>query len=367
MKKITQSLTGNEAAALALRQVEPDVLAIYPITPTTEIMQIISHYVERKKMRSELILAESEHSAMSACVGASASGVRTATASASQGLIYMHEILPIASGLRLPVVMVVGNRAISAPINIHGDHSDTMAVKDSGWLQLYAENPQEVYDLIINAFPIAEKARLPVMICMDGFITTHELAKIETLPDKEVKKIVGPFVPKNHLFNKKPVTIGHLALPDSYMELKLSVAKAIKEAKKTIEITFAKFNHLYKTSYSFIEVVNPEAKTFLVAMSSVCGTVKEYIQKHPEIGLLKLRCFRPFPKYEIIKALEKTDKIIVLDRAEAMKGDKGHLYEEVRSALYDLEKKPLVFGEIYGLGGRDFYPQDLEKIISRYA
>ncbi|MCD6422139.1 pyruvate ferredoxin oxidoreductase [bacterium] len=367
MKKITQSLTGNEASAFALRQVEPEVLAVYPITPTTEIMQIVSRYIEEGEMQSELILVESEHSAMSACIGASASGVRSATATASQGLLYMHEVLPIASGLRLPIVMIVGNRAISAPINIHADHSDTMAVKDSGWLQFYAEDPQEVYDLIINAFPIAEKARLPVMVCMDGFITTHELAKIETLPDEEVKKFIGSLSPKNHLFGKELLTLGHLALPDSYMELKLSVAKAVKKAEKVIEKVLQRFNRLSGTSYSLVEVVNPKAKTFLVAMNSVCGTIKEYIQTHPEIGLLKIRVFRPFPREEIAKNLCLAEKVIVLDRAEAMKGDKGHLYEEVRSALYDLKHRPQVFGEIYGLGGRDFYPQDLERIIRKYA
>jgi pyruvate ferredoxin oxidoreductase alpha subunit len=369
MKEI-KSLTGNEAVAYALKQIVPEVVACYPITPVTEIMQLIGKYIQKKEMRTEMILAESEHSAISACVGAASCNVRTATATASQGLLFMHEILPIASGLRLPIVMIVGNRAVSAPINIHNDHSDTMAVKDSGWLQFYAENPQEIYDLTLLAFKISEheKVRLPIMICMDGFITTHELVKMQTINDEKVRQFIGQSKNRSSLFNfSVPKTIGHLALPNYYMDFRMKLNKTIKYSSKYITEIFQDFNQEFNKNYNLVETYNlDKSDTILIAMGSICGTIKEAIDQKiiNDVGLLKIISFRPFPKKEIIEVLKNKKKIIVLDKSLTLSGqNSGHLYEEVRSALYGVNKKIDIFGKTVGLGGKPIYPDDLRKII----
>lgn len=371
------SLTGNEAIAYALKQIEPQVMSCYPITPTTEIMQLVNEYISEKKMKTEMILAESEHSAISACIGAAACNLRTATATASQGLLYMHEVLGVASGLRLPIVMIVGNRAISAPLNIHNDHSDAMAIKDSGWLQFYAENPQETYYLTILAFKISDLTRLPVMVCLDGFITTHELAKIKVLRDREIKSFLEPKQNNPSLFNfDKPQIFGSLALPDSYMNFRLELANAIKDSEQLIQKTFQEFNQKFDTNFNFIEEYNlrslaGEAKIVIVASSSICGTIKETIDRDlKNIGLIKITSFRPFPKKALINALKNKGKIIVLDKSLTLKGElTGHLYEEVKEALFDLNPPaggPQVFGEVIGLGGKPFYPKTLKDIIKKY-
>ena len=368
---MTKSLTGNEAAALAIRQVNPGVVSAYPITPVTEIMQIISRYISDRKMQTELVLAESEHSAISVCVGAAASGVLTVTATASQGLLYMHEILPIASGLRLPIVMIVGNRAISAPINIHNDHSDTMAVKDSGWLQFYAENPQEAYDLTILAFKISQILRLPIMVCMDGFITTHEMAKINILSNKEVKKFIGKIKLNNSLFNfDKPETLGYLALPSHYMDFRLDLSKAIENSVKEIQKIFDDYNQKFSKNYQLIEEYGLESsKIVVVAMSSLCGTIKELIDNNilKNIGLLKITTFRPLPQQQLVNLLKDKEKIIVLDKSLTFVGEEnGNLFEEVRNSLFESKNKLEVFSEVVGLGGKAVYPNDLEQIIKKY-
>ncbi|MDD3774078.1 MAG: pyruvate ferredoxin oxidoreductase [Patescibacteria group bacterium] len=368
MKKI--SLTGNEAVAYALKQVEPEVISFYPITPTTEIIQLTNKYILEGKMKTEMILAESEHSALSACVGAAACNLRTVTATASQGLLYMHEVLTVASGLNLPIVMIVGNRSISAPLNIHNDHSDTMAVKDSGWLQFYAENPQEAYYLTILAFKITNLIKIPAMICLDGFITTHELTKINILSDKEVKNFLGKKDKQKSLFNfEKAPIFGQLSLPDSYLYFRFKLAKKIKKSKKIIEKTFTNFNQKFQTHFNLIETFNlTTAKNIIIASSSICGTIKETItQNLKEWGLIKITTYRPFPKKSLINICKNKEKIIILDKSLTFKGEKtGHLYEEVKEALFDLQEKPKIFGEVVGLGGKAFSPKDLKKLIQKY-
>jgi len=365
MRENTISLTGNEAAALAIAQANPQLIAGYPITPVTEILHILSQNINNKKMISQLILPESEHSAISACLGASACNMRTATATASQGLLLMHEVLGVVSGLRLPVVMIVGNRAVSAPLNIHNDHSDTMAIKDSGWLQFYAESVQEIYDLTLLAFKLSEdeNINLPIMVCMDGFITTHELNKIKVFDNEFVNEYLPKKTNKNSLFDfDDPKTMGHLALPKDYQNLRLKLEQTIKKSKEIIKQEFSSFEH----KMNLIEVYNPLASNFFVCMASACGTIKETLKKDSDWGLLKISVFRPFPNEEIIQILKGKRQVIVLDKSLTLKGNGGHLYEEVRSALYDQDNRPKIYGEIYGLGGKPFYPKDIKKIVKKY-
>lgn len=369
MNKIL-SLTGNEAVAFALKQIEPEVMSCYPITPTTEIIQLINKYIFKKEMKTEMILAESEHSAISACLGAAACNLRTATATSSQGLLYMHEVLGVASGLRLPIVMIVGNRAISAPLNIHNDHSDTMAIKDSGWLQFYAQNPQEAYYLTILAFKISDLSRLPIIICLDGFITTHELSKIQVFSDRKIKEFIGIKEKNPSLFNfTKPQIFGSFALPKHYMNLRLDLALTIKKSQKIIETTMAEFNQKFKTKIEPIQKYNLEnKKNIIIATSSICGTIEETIDQNLiNWGLAQITVFRPFPEKELTDICKNKEKIIILDKSLTLKGKMtGHLYEEIKEALYDLKNKPQIFGKVVGLGGNPFYPKDLRKIINYY-
>ncbi len=367
---IKHALTGNEAAAYAMKQINPDVVAAYPITPATEIVQIFSKYVSDGEVDTEFVPVESEHSAMSVCIGASAAGARVMTATASQGLALMHEMLYIASGLRLPIVMIVGNRALSAPINIHGDHSDTMGSRDSGWIQFYCENANEVYHTTIMAVKIAERANLPCMVCMDGFIITHGMEVVETLSDEEVKDFLGKREPLYNLLDvKNPITVGPLDLFDFYFEHKRSQAEAMLKSKKIIEEVVDKYNEKFKTDFpAFVEEYKTEDADFvIISMSSAAGTIKEAIDiKRKEgikAGLLRIKTFRPFP-YEILREKLKEFKAIgIMDRAESFSTMGGPLSIEIKASLYPLDKRPSAIDFIFGLGGREFTLEDAFKVI----
>lgn len=370
-KKNMQAMTGADAVAEAMRQINPDVVAVYPITPQTSIAEKFADFVSDGIVDTELIRVESEHSAMSATVGAASAGGRAMTATASNGLALMHEIVFITASLRLPVVMPVVNRALSGPINIHCDHSDTMAERDSGWLQFYNENAQEAYDATLIALKVAENkdVRLPVMVCQDGFITSHCVDNVEVLPDAKVKKFVGRHIPDCPLLDTaNPVTIGPLDLQDYYFEHKYQQRSAIDNSFKVIKQVAKEFKEMSGRSFDFIEGYKlNDAEAVIVVMSSTAGTTKDVIdilrKKGKKVGLLKLRVFRPFPGSDIVAALSKAKAVAVLDRADSFGAQGGPLFHEIRSAFYESAKKPVMTNYIYGLGGREINVKDIESIF----
>jgi len=371
MEKTIVARTGNEAMAEAMRQINPDVCAAYPITPATEIMQIFSSFVNDGLVNTNLITVESEHSAMSACVGSAAAGARTMTATSSQGLIYMHEILFIAASLRLPIVMADVNRAISGPINIHCDHSDTMAERDSGWIQIFSENSQEAYDNMIQAIRIAERkdVSLPAMVTTDGFIISHGMERLETYPDAEVKKFIGEYNPPYNVLNlEKPITVGSIVLTDYYLEHKKAQHEAMKNAKKAILDIGKEFGKVFGKEYGFFaDYKTSDADYVLVCLGSTAGTTKAAIeelrQEGIKCGLIKIRMFRPFPAEELAAALKKCKGIVVLDRSEAMNTQAGPVATEIKAALYDAGIAKPMHNYIYGLGGREIYIEDIKNVF----
>jgi len=366
-KRVTK--TGNEAMAEAMRQINPDVVAAYPITPATEIVQIFSSFVADGIVDTEFVAVESEHSAMSACIGACAAGARTMTATSSQGLALMWEMLYIASGLRLPIVLAEVNRSLSSPINIHCDHSDTMGARDSGWIQIYCENAQESYDSLIQAVRIAEESLLPTMVSNDGFIISHGMESMKLLEDEEVKEFIGEYKPKYHLLNiDTPITMGAIDFTDYYFEHKRQTIEAMRNAKEIIAKVGREFGAKFGRSYGFFEGYKlDDAEIAIVVLGSTAGTskviVNELRQKGIKAGLLKLRVFRPFPAQEIAQVLSHIHCLAVMDRCDSLNGQGGPVFTEIRSALYDLEPKTKIINYIYGLGGRDV---NLDQIRSVY-
>jgi len=370
MAKIV-AVTGNEAAAHALKQINPDVCAAYPITPATELMQRFSSFVSNGQVNTELILVESEHSAMSACVGAAAAGGRVATATSSQGLALMWEILFIASGLRLPIVMTVVNRSLSAPLNIHCDHADAMGARDSGWIQLWSENAQEAYDNMIQAFRIAENMdiRLPAMICYDGFIIGHSIGSIEYLDNETVSNFVGEYQPLYPLLDiKNPISYGPLILPDYYMEFKKAQDDAASKVANVVLDVARDFEKISGRTYGLFETYRlDDAEIGLVILNSAAGTSKdvvdEFRDKGIKAGLFKPRLFRPFPYEQVGKALKHLKALCVLDRADAFGGSYGPLFLEIATSLYPYRDKPVLINKIYGLGGRDYLPEHAQLAL----
>ncbi|MFN3134557.1 MAG: pyruvate ferredoxin oxidoreductase [Candidatus Kryptonium sp.] len=367
------ALTGNEAVAEAMRQINPDVVAAYPITPQTELMHKFTEFVADGLVDTEMVLVESEHSALSATVGASAAGARAMTATSSQGLALMWEILYIAAGLRLPIVMPVINRALSAPINIHGDHSDTMGARDSGWIQIFSENAQEAYDNTIIAIRIAEHPDifLPVMVTMDGFIISHTMEKVEVLDDDVVKNFIGEYNPKYKLLDvKNPVTMGPLDLQDYYFEHKRAQAEAMENAYKLIKEIDEEYYKISGRRYSYVEPYEiDDAEIVLISLGSTAGTIKDAIDelrlKGIKAGGLKIRVYRPFPRDEIKEFLSNASVVGVMDRAIAFGSPCGPVCLDVKAALQgtSLSNLPIV-NYIYGLGGRDITPKDIIKIFN---
>ena len=360
--------TGNEAMAEAMRQINPDVVAAYPITPATEIVQIFASYVADGLVDTEFVPVESEHSAMSACIGASAAGGRTMTGTSSQGLALMAEMLYIASGLRLPIVLADVNRALSSPINIHCDHSDTMMVRDAGWVQIFSENPQEAYDNMIQAMRIAETAALPTMVTTDGFIISHGMERVEIFDDKDVKDFVGPKKLGRYLLNmERPITLGALDLQDYYFEHRRQLAEAMINSKAVILDVAKTFKERFRRSYGLFESYKlDDADCVIVVMGSTAGTAKvtadNLRSKGVKAGVLKLRVFRPFPKAEIADALKNIKAVAVMDRSDTISGNEGPLALEVKAALFDANIKKEIPDYIFGLGGREIKLEDIESI-----
>ncbi len=372
--------TGNMATAEALRQINPDVVAAYPITPQTEIMHFFANYVANGLVDTEFMTVESEHSALSAAVGAAAAGARAMTATAGPGLALMWEILGVASGMRLPIVIPVVNRALSAPINIHCDHSDMMGARDQGCIMLFSENAEEQYDNVIQAVRIAEdeRVRLPVIIGMDGFIISHSIENVSLLTDDEVKKFVGKQTLTHSLLDiDNPVTHGPIAMADSYMEFKRQQREAMMNAYKVIREAGEEFAELKGKKYEHIETYKTEdAEYILIVMGSAAGTAKYTVdglrEKGEKVGLIKVRTFRPFPYYDVVDVIDASNvkAIGVMDRAETFGGYSGPLFEEVCTSLYTRGKIYPITGIVYGLGGRDCNLNHIEEafdVVKRKA
>ena len=369
---IRERLSGNEAAAIAMKQINPDVVAAFPITPSTEIPQYFSTFVSNGQVDTEFVAVESEHSAMSACIGAESAGARAMTATSANGLSLMWEMIYIASSLRLPIVMSLVNRAVSGPLNIHNDHSDAMGARDSGWIMLFSENNQEAYDNLLMAHRIAEHkdVLLPLMVCQDGFITSHSIENIELLEDDKVKGFVGKYSPEHYLLNnKEPIAVGPLDLQSYLFEHKYQQAEAMRNAKKVILEVSEEFEKLTGRKYSFFEEYKMEdAELVVVCMNSTAGTTKAVVDdlrnKGIKAGLLKIRVFRPFPALEIANALSNAKAIAVLDKADSLNAAGGALFEDVVSGMYINKKNVPVVNYVYGIGGRDTTTKDIESIYS---
>ena len=365
---VKDRMSGNEAVAVAMRQINPDVMGAFPITPSTEIPQYFSKYIADGKVGTEFVAVESEHSAMSTCIGAAAAGARAITATSSAGLALMWELLYVAASARLPITMAVVNRALTGPININNDHSDSMGCRDTGWIQIYAENNQEAYDNYIQAMPISEYCRLPIMICQDGFITSHAVENIELLEDDEVKRFVGEYNPENYLLkSENPLAVGPYGVSPYYMEVKKAQAEAMKAAKKRILEVGQAYGEISGRSYGFFEEYRMEdAEAAVVVIGSSAGTGKAAVdllrQQGRKVGLIKLRVFRPFPMEELAAALSGVKAVAVMDKCEGFSAAGGPVFAETRSALYDLKERPMAVNYVYGLGGRDVTTATFDEI-----
>lgn len=365
-----KALTGGQAVAVAMKQINPDVVAAYPITPQTPIIETFAQFVADGKVDTELVNVESEHSALSAVVGATAAGGRAMTATASQGLALMAEIVYIASGSRLPIVMPIASRALSAPINIHCDHTDSMFLRDASWLQFYSENAQEAYDNTLIALKVAEnkKVLLPVMVMQDGFITSHSVQNVKILDDKIVKKFIGKYDPDHPLLNvKEPITVGPLDLFDYFFEHKYQQIEAMENSRKAIKDVDKEFYKLTGRKYDFIEKYRTEnADYIIVVLGSTAGTAKVVVdnlrKNNKKVGLIKIRTMRPFPNEEISRTLSKAKAAAILDRSVSY-GNYSPVFTEIRSALYNLDKKPKLCDYVYGLGGRNISLDDIQKVF----
>ena len=367
---IRERLSGNEATAYAMKQINPDVVAAFPITPSTEIPQYFSTYVDNGLVDTEFVAVQSEHTAMSAWIGAEAAGARAMTATSPNGLEYMWEMVQIASSMRLPIVMAWVNRAISGPLNIHCDPSDAMAVRDSGWVMLFSETNQEAYDNMLMAHRIAEHKEvvLPLMVCQDGFITSHSIESIELLEDNEVKKFVGTYMPEHYLLDRKnPIAMGPMDLQPYLFEHKMQQWEAMKNAKNVILDVSKEFEQLTGRKYELFEEYKMEdAEYAIVCMNSTAGTVKNVIDKlranGTKVGLIKIRVYRPFPGEEIAKALSKVKAVAVLDKVPLQNVTGGPLYEDITSALYTKNININVINYAYGIGGRDVTQMQIESV-----
>ncbi len=366
-------LSGNEAVAIAMRQINPDVMPAFPITPSTEIPQYFSSFVANGQVDTEFIPVESEHSAMSAAIGAEAAGARTLTATSSCGMALMWEELYVAASNRLPIAMALVNRALSGPININCDHSDSMGARDAGLIQIYAENNQEAYDNFIQAYPIAEnaKVRLPIMICQDGFITSHAVENIELLDDADVRAFVGDYNPEHYLLNnRETMAVGPYAVSNYYMEAKKQHAQAMTDTKQVVLDVAKEFAKISGREYGLFEEYRlDDADYALVIIGSAAGTAKDAVdalrEKGVKAGLLKIRLFRPFPAEEIAQALSHVKAVAIMDRAESLSSQGGPLGSEVMAALYRARSQVLAVNYIYGLGGRDVRVDQIEDVFGQ--
>ncbi len=384
-EQTVMALNGDEAVAWAVKQSNVDVVAAYPITPQTIIVERISEFVHNGEVDMEFIRVESEHSALSASWGASLAGARAFTATAANGLALMWEILYIVSSTRVPLVMAVVNRALSAPINIHNDHSDTMGARDSGWIQLYSEDAQEAYDNTIMAFKIAEEAMLPVMVTLDGFTISHTLQNVSVLPDEVISNFVGerkiPRIKIPTIYGEKevpfmlnpkyPITFGPLDLYDYYFEHKVQQNEAMKATPPIIEKVHKEYGEISGRSYEPVHMIpykTEDADVVIIGLSSTMSVVRKVVDQLREegkkVGAIRLRVFRPFPAEMLRKELSNFSTVGVLDRCISFGAEGGPLFLEIRSALYSSPSKPATVNYIYGLGGRELPPKLIAKAFN---
>jgi len=359
---------GNEAAAIGAKLAKPDVVAAYPITPSTDFPEKMSEYVANGELpTTEFVPVESEHSAMSACIGAAATGARVCTATSSQGLELMHEMLFIASGMRLPIVLYNANRALSAPINIWNDQQDSIAARDAGWIQMYAENNQEVLDLMIMAFKVAEEVLLPAMVCLDAFYSTHTFEPVDIPSQEEVDSFLPPYKPKHVALDpKKPMTQGSFGVPEVYQELRYMQQKAMEKASVVIDNVFSQFKEKFGREYNKIEkFMADDAEILLLTMGSLSGTVKEVVEEMrkegKKVGAIKLTVFRPFPEKEIVNAVQNAFVVGIIEK-NISPGYGGAVFADLSGVLAN-KNHPLLLDFICGLGGRDVTLDDVKEII----
>ena len=368
---IKERMSGNEAVAYAIRQINPDVMPAFPITPSTEIPQMVSTYIANGEMDTEFIPVESEHSSMSATIGAEAAGARSLTATSSAGLALMWEELLLAASNRMPLVLALVNRTLSGPININCDHTDGMGARDTGWIQIYAENNQEVYDNFIQAYPIAENpaVHLPIMICQDGFITSHAVENIVLLEDKAVKDFVGEYEPEEFLLNAgKPIAVGPYSVSNYVMEARKNQEIALENAKEVIADVAEKYRQLTGRGFTYFEEYKTaDADYIMMLIGSAAGTAKEAVDElraqGKKVGVLKLRVFRPFPAREIAEALKNCKAVAIMDRCESYNGNGGPLGSETKAALFKNKVMIEAINYIYGLAGRDFTVDDAAQVF----
>jgi len=364
----TVAKTGNEAMAFAMKQINPDVVAAYPITPATEVVQIFSQYVADGEVDTEFVAVESEHSALSACVGASIAGGRVMTSTSSQGLALMHEILYIAAGNRLPIVIALVNRSLSAPINIHCDHSDTMGSREAGWMQLYCANSQEAYDSLIIALKVAEQTAVPAIVSTDAFIISHAMERLEVLEDSDVQNFIGEYEPRfSALDLENPKTYGPLDLQDYFFEHKRAQIDDFSKVLETYEKVAKEYTELSGRYYPALEEYKTEdADVAIFAAGSTADTTKEVVddlrEQSRKVGLVRMRMWRPLPVEQIKKALTKFKAVAVMDRSDTMADFGGPVFLETRGMLYDSEEKPLITDYVYGLGGRNIELTDIARV-----
>lgn len=372
---VKERMSGNEAVAHAIKQVEPDVMPAFPITPSTELPQYVSNFIANGEINTEFIPVESEHSSMSAAIGASAAGARALTATSSCGLALMWEVLYVAASNRLPICMAVVNRALSGPLNINSEHSDSMGARDSGWIQIYAENNQEVYDNFIQAYRIAEHkdVMLPIMICQDGFITSHAVENITLEETEAVKKFVGEYRPEHYLLNpEEPLALGPYAVSNYCMEAKKAQAEAMVNARQVILDVAKEYEELTGRKYGFFEEYKmKDAEYAIVAIGSACGTIKDAVdklrKKGIKAGLIKVRVFRPFPGRELAKALKKCRAVAVLDRCEGYSANGGPLAADLEAAMFREKYVMEVMNYVYGLSGRDLTVEHIITVFDELA
>ena len=365
------AINGDSAVALAWKQIDPDVCAAYPITPQTIIVEKFSDYVANGEVGTEFVCVESEHSALTVCTSSCSAGARTFTATSSQGLAYMWEMLPITAAMRVPLIMAVANRAISGPINIHNDHGDVMSARDCGWIQLFSENVQEAYDMAIVAPRIAEHPdiQLPVMTNLDGFILTHAIERMKPLADSVVKEFVGEFKPFKPLLDiKNPVSHGLMDGPEFYIEHKYQMVQAMQKAPAVIEKVFAEFEKISGRKYNLVEEYKcDDAEVVAVVLGSAFGTMKAAVDelraKGVKVGLVMPRVFRPWPAEQIAKALDGKKAVIVMDKHLSI-GAYGPMYPEVTAALMNCKKIPKAVNYVYGLGGKDVSVKAFQQVFT---
>jgi pyruvate ferredoxin oxidoreductase alpha subunit len=363
------ALQGDEAVAEAVRQSDVDVVAAYPITPQTIIVEKLAEYVADGKFRGEFVAVESEHSALSACVGASATGARVFTATSSQGLAYMHEMLYNASGMRFPIVMAVANRALSAPLVLNADHSDMMGSRDSGWIQLYAENVEEIYDRTIQLFKLSEDPRimLPSAINFEGFVLSHDKERVRLLEDEPIRKFLGRPKPKYKIDPDAPLTFGSIATPDTYYEFRMQQTEAMNNALHVFDEVEMEFESLSGRKYGAVDAYNTDkAEVIMVINGSAAGAMRAAARAMnaagDSVGVLSIKLYRPFPIEQVVSNLAKAKSVITMDRSISPGAPSGPVSEDVKSAMHLAGMNKPVLSVVYGIGGRDLSIDD-GKII----